>query len=205
MIVGHNKRLYKGRSMEGLFRFGDRLIIEYVPLTDIHPGDVVIYRALNQEGNENELVHRVMRILPEGLAVRGDNNPYEDRTLVTVKNLVGRVTLVERGGKEITVQNGWRGFMYACISHGYRGLWVLAWGMIRLPGHMFYCRLRDSGLIVHLWRPSIEKIRLLTERGQIVKYVCRNRTVACYWSENGRFECRKPYDLVLQRDEERLY
>jgi len=187
--------------MAGTFRFGDRLIVEHVPLTDIHPGDLVIYRALNHGGNEKELVHRVMSVLPEGLVARGDNNPFADRTLVTEKNLVGMVAYVERDGKCISVRSGWPGLLRACVGHGYRGLWGWAWGLVRLMGRMFYGRLRDSGLVVHLWRPSIERVRLLTEKGRLVKYVCRRRTVACYWPGNGRFECRKPYDLVLWPNE----
>ena len=69
--------------------------------------------------------------------------------------------------------------------------------MVRRVGRMFYCRLRDSGVIASLWRPPVERIRLLTEKGQIVKYVYRRRTVACYCPGDGRFECVKPYDLVL--------
>ena len=187
--------------MTGTFRFGDRLIIEYVALADVGPGDVVVYRTFNHAQNENERVHRVMRIVQEGLVVRGDNNPCADKTLVSENNLVGRVAYVERDGKCIPVRSGWPGLLLARIGHEYRGLRGWAWGIVRLLGRAFYGRLRDSGLVVHLWRPSIERIRLLTEKGQLVKYVCRNRTVACYWPENGRFECRKPYDLVLLPNE----
>jgi len=189
--------------MTGTFRFGDLLIIEYSSLTDIHPGDVVVYRALNNKGNKKELVHRVMRMLPEGLIVRGDRNLHADITLATKDNLVGRVRHVRRNGKDIPVRNGLPGLLRARTGHGYRRLREWIWGLARFTGRMFYARLRDSGLVGHLWRPSIERVRLTTDEGPLVKYLHRNRTVARYWSGNGHFECRKPYDLLLRRNEQK--
>ncbi|MDY6972538.1 MAG: hypothetical protein SV775_09440 [Thermodesulfobacteriota bacterium] len=197
MPLRNKTRIYKGQSMAGTFRFGDRLIVEHSSVTDIHPGDVVIYRALDHGGKEKELVHRVMRMLPKGMVARGDNNPFPDRTLVTESNLEGRVSHAERGGKRIPVRGGWPGLVWAFKGHYFRGIRGWAWGIICHIGRMLYFRLRGSGLVAYLWRPSVERIRLLTKQGRVVKYVYRNRTVACYFPQNGRFGCMKPYDLVL--------
>lgn len=183
--------------MEGTFRFGDRLIFEPAPLTEIQPGDVVIYRRLNHKGSHDELVHRVMSSLPEGLILKGDNNPHVDKVLVTEKNLMGRVSHVERDRKRFLVGDRHFGLLRAHALHGLHHVQMGMWTLVRGMGRSSYRRLRNSGFIGRLWRPSIKKILLLTEDGPLVKYVYRNRTVAYYSPANGRFQCRKPYDLVL--------
>jgi len=35
----------------------------------------------------------------------------------------------------------------------------------------------------------------------LVKYICGGRTVARWWPEQDRFECKKPYDLVIRRED----
>jgi signal peptidase I len=199
--VKNNIRLYTGRSMEGTFRLGDRLIVEPVPFTDLRPGDVIVYQGLNHKGTEEELVHRVMGCLPNGLVVRGDNNPCADKTLVTESNLVGRVSHVVRDGKRYPVHGKGFGLLRARASHVWHRIWEEVWGLVRSMGRGSYSCLRNSGLISCLWRPSIKKVQLMTEDGTLIKYVCRNRTVAYYWPANGRFKCRKPYDLVLRQNE----
>ena len=198
-------RFYHGRSMQGTFSFGDRLIIEHVQLASVRPGDVVVYRVLNHQSKRDMLVHRVMGVVSNGLVLRGDNNFCDDKTLVDKNNLVGRVSHVERGGKRAPVRSGCSGLLIARVSHGLRFLRHIMWKFIRIMGRWSYRRLRDSGLIQRLWKPSILKIQLMTANGPLIKYVCRNRTVAFLWPHKDSVTYRKPYDLVMwhKRIEER--
>jgi signal peptidase I len=195
--VKNNIRLYTGRSMKATFRPGDCLIVETVPLTDIYHGDVVVYRGLNYKGDKDELVHRVMCALPNGLVVQGDNNPCADKTLVTENNLVGKVSYVLRGGKKYPVRGKRFGLLRARALYRCSYIWGSLWDAVRYLGRGSYSCLRNSGLIARFWHPSIKKVQLITENGILIKYVCRNRTVAYYRPANGWFKCRKPYDLVL--------
>jgi signal peptidase I len=195
-----NKRIYKGRSMQGTFRFGDHLMIESVPLNDIRPGDVVVYRRLNHKGVCQELVHRVMCTRSKDLIVRGDRNACNDSTPVTEEDLVGRVSHLNRNGKIYAVRGKTLGLLRARILHGSRHIREVLWNTARRIGRGSYHCLRQSGLIARLWRPSVVKVQLMTEDGPLVKYVCRNRTVAYHWVNEDRFKCRKPYDLVLFKD-----
>jgi signal peptidase I len=194
-----DKLIYKGQSMQGTFSFGDRLIIEHVRLASVRPGDVVVYRVLNHKGSQDMLVHRVMGVAPSGLVVRGDNNSCDDQTIVTQNNLVGKVSHVERGRKRSLVCGASSGLMMARAYHGWSFLRHEMWKIIRLTGRWSYRRLRGSGLIRRLWKPSILKIQLMTANGPLIKYVCRNRTVGLLWPENDRVTYRKPYDLVMGR------
>ena len=186
--------------MKGTFKFGDRLISEPIPMKHIKPGDVIIYRRRNLEKNDEEVVHRVMSSAPEGMITQGDNNPYIDETLVTNRHLVGKVVYVERNGKKFPVQSGLIGLLRARISHGVGRARRRVRRLIPRMGRSLYGRLRRSGLPGRLWRPPIAKVLLRTKDGPLIKYLHQNRTVAIFFPANGRFLCRKPYDLVLRKD-----
>jgi len=199
LSVMDNIWIYKGQSMQGTFSFGDRLIIEHVQLASVRPGDVVVCRVLNHQSNRDMLVHRVMGVVSNGLVLRGDNNFCDDKTLVAQNNLVGRVSHVERGGKRVPVRGGCSGLLIARLFHGGHFLGHIMWKFIRMMGRWLYRRLRDSGIIQRLWKPSILKIQLMTAHGPLIKYVCRNRTVAFLWPQKDSVTYRKPYDLVMRR------
>jgi signal peptidase I len=189
-------RFYRGRSMKGTFRLGDRLRLELVTLDDVRPGDVVVY-ASDYKGHREELVHRVVAVTPKGLVPRGDNNPCPDAILVTADNLLGRVTHVERGGRTMSVAGGQRGLFHAWLWRSRVALWRWTKSVGRRP----YRRLRSSGLVARLWQPPVRRVRIVTENGLVVKYVCDGHTVAEWWPQQNRFECQKPYDLVIPRPE----
>ncbi|MBW2038911.1 MAG: hypothetical protein JRI46_04830 [Deltaproteobacteria bacterium] len=192
-----NIRFYRGRSMGGTFCLGDCLRVAPVSLIDVRLGDVVMYRGTNHQGEADELVHRVLAVVPGGLVTRGDNNPCADTTLVTADNLLGRVTHIERDGKMLPVRGGRLGLLRSQIFHARQPVWRLIKCVVRRP----YRWLRKSGFVARVWQPSMVKVCLITEKGPLVKYVCGRRTVACWWPEKGLFECQKPYDLVLRRED----
>jgi hypothetical protein len=115
---------------------------------------------------------------------------------VTTDSLVGRVTHVERAGRTCPVHGGWVGLLRARILHARQPVW--RW--VACVGRRPYRALRESGVVLRLWQPRVLKVRLATDNGPLVKYVCRGRTVAKWWPAEGRFTCQKPYDLVLRRE-----
>jgi signal peptidase I len=184
---------YHGSSMLGTFRPGDRLTVAPVSFADLRPGDVAVFRGANPQNDSDTIVHRVMALGPAGLVTRGDNAPIADRHLLVPANLVGRVTHVERGGGTRPVSGARLGLLRARVLHARRPIM----GLIAIVGRKPYRWLRTSGLVRRLWRPTITKSSFRTGRGQLVKYVCGGRTVAWWWPEEGRFECRQPYDLLI--------
>ena len=186
-------RFYRGRSMLGTFRPGDRLAVEPVTADEVRPGDVVVFRGPNHRAGEDELVHRIVAGTSEGWVARGDCNPCTDATLVTADNLLGRVTHVDRDGRVMPVTGGRLGLFRARFLHARPVVWRRVKRIGRLPYHW----LRASDLVARWWRPSVTRVSLNTERGRLVKYVCGRRTVARWWPERRLFECQKPYDLVI--------
>lgn len=177
---------YRGSSMGGTFRPGDLLYVEPVVLEDVRPGDVVLFSS--GEGGVF-LAHRVQARMDAGLLTRGDAYSHLDPVPVTTEMLVGRVRFYERQGRVRPVWGGRAGRLWAFLLRLRRRLLQGMGAPYRL--------LRRSGLVRKFWRPAVERVYLEGVEGPVVKYVYAGRTVACWWPEDGRFWCRRPYDLVL--------
>jgi signal peptidase I len=183
--------------MKGTFNPGDYLVVKRAALSDILPGDVVVYQLTDEQGDVYDLAHRVVASLPDGLIMKGDNNPFPDRNLVTEENLLGRVVSCERGGKARMVRRGLFGELHARSLQAKRLLKAQAWRLSFSVGRRPYRWLRKSGLIYYVWRPYIQKVCLETKEGPLVKYISGKRTVARWWPEKGHFHCIRPYNLVI--------
>jgi hypothetical protein len=193
------RRFYRGRSMLGTFLPGDYLTMEFVSIREIRPGDVVIFRVLDEDGEPNDLVHRVIAISPEGLVTQGDNNFHPDHAPVTEENLLGRVTQAERDGKVRGVHGGPRGLLHARWLYTRRYWRWFARSVVVRFGRPVYRWVRGSRLVDRIWRPHILQVRVETKSGPLVKFTHRGKTVAWWWIEPDCFRCRKPYDLVILR------
>ena len=183
--------------MAGTFRPGDCLILKPVPLHHIRKGDVVIFRIIKDQEKEEEkhLAHRVMAVSPGELVTRGDNNPYCDDSPVTPDNLVGRVEIVERSGKKKRVRGDSRGLIRARLLHTRLILKKILKFFFKNP----YRLIKKSRIVSYLWHPVFKIVYFKTDKGLLVKYLHGERTAAYWWLDQGRFQCKKPYDLVLRR------
>ncbi len=179
---------YRGGSMYPTFRQGDILVSAPAALDAIRPGDVVLF-SHTADGGAPVVAHRVRARTGNRLITQGDCSPAPDPASVLAKHLLGRVMLVWRDGKARHVWNGRAGLLWLRYLHLRRRVTSL----LRRP----YQLLRASGIVHHLWHPTVTQIRLATGDGTLVKYIHGRRTVAHWWPEERRLWCRKPYDLVL--------
>lgn len=91
----------RGISMMPLIR-QNRDIVEIRPLTDRpEKYDVVLYKR-----GGRYILHRILRVLPEGYIIAGDHNTFLE-TDVKDDMILGVMTRVIRNGKNITLDNGW--------------------------------------------------------------------------------------------------
>lgn len=192
------KRFYYGESMKGTFRQGDLVIVASTKFEDLGPGDVVVF--FRQRPNSRcEIVHRVVRRVPGGLVTRGDAVACEDRVVVTERNLLGRVYHKERNGRVSRVHGGWIGL---CRGRGFHLYWgVRRWGVRTIQP--LYDMLKQSGIINRIWKPEITRVCLNTQDGHLIQFVHNKCVIARFWPEEDRFECRKPWDLVIGEVEDR--
>ncbi|MGC9024468.1 MAG: hypothetical protein ACP5NB_06525 [Chloroflexia bacterium] len=181
--------LYRGRSMGRTLRPGDLLYVVPASPESVRPGDIVLFRGPGEEESVY-LAHRVQARTASGLLTQGDDHPVPDPVPVAAERLLGRVCFREREGRICPVWGGWAGRLWALLLRLRRR----ALQMAALP----YRLLRRSGVVRRFWRPAVERIHLRSGEKEVVKYVHAGRTVACWWPEEGRFWCRRPYDLVLE-------
>lgn len=195
---GNGVRFYCGNSMDGVFLLGDRLLVEPVPHSEIHPGDIIIFRKMYSNGVQGEVVHRVVSKKPLACFTRGDNNLFVDYPPVLWEQVVGKVHSFERDGRRISVVGGLPG-LWASQT---RWLILLVKRLGRMVFRRFYHVLRQSGFVPKVWRPTIKKISLETSEGFLVKYLYNQRTVAMWNRTTREFVCDKPFDLVILPPEE---
>jgi signal peptidase I len=193
----NNLKFYRGSSMKGTFKPGDCLIVGSVEISEICLGDILVFKSQNQKGEEAELVHRLIDIKPDGLVTRGDNNYCNDAGLVTAENIIGRVIHFERSGEKRKVRNGYIGLWRGQLLHAR----VKVYKWLKLLGKTPYRWLKKSKLATLFWSPIIIKLELNTEKGPLVKFLNGSKTIALWWPQDKRFECKKPYDLILKIDE----
>lgn len=175
--------------MRGTFQQGDILLVKSTPLENLQVGDVIVFNQ--QESGKGMLLvaHRIYARTEMALVTRGDFLPSPDSVLVYAHNLIGRVHLVQRNGTTRRVVRGCTGRLwraYLCCRR-----LVLELG--RLP----YRMLNTSGIVRRLWHPHVTRVYLSTDRGFLIKYVYKQKTVASWAPKENRFQCRKPFDLVL--------
>ncbi len=185
-------RIYHGHSMKGTFRPGDVLTVEAVSLSQVRPGDVVVFPRQRGPGR-HEVVHRVMRRVPGGYVTRGDAAACEDAGILHDGQLVGRVCHKIRNNGVKKVQGGGIGLWRGRILHCY-------WALRRKAGQKTrtaYGRLCASGIARRLWTPRITRMMIASAEGACIHYICGKRIVARYWPDKDTLECRKPWDLII--------
>jgi signal peptidase I len=98
-FVQSDTRRVDGHSMLPTLEGGDLVVIQSVPLGDVHVGNIIVYGAPCSANGES-VVHRVVNITAEGLITKGDNNQYTDQyyriavSPITQQCLEGKVVYV---------------------------------------------------------------------------------------------------------------
>lgn len=126
--VTRNVRPYSGSSMSGVLCSGDQVLLTDCPFENLHPGDIIVFASPR---HPEDVIHRVIERLPDGLRTRGDRSPVCDAELVTPETYRGKVNEVIRGNRRIPVAGGRRGLWQLCTNRLRRRLLSLPAWMVR--------------------------------------------------------------------------
>ncbi len=85
--------------MNPLLQRGDTLLVVPCGSDEIQPGDIIVFT----DPLRGQVVHRVVAARPEGVVTKGDNNPTVDERPVAPRDILGRVTGLERQGRTLPV------------------------------------------------------------------------------------------------------
>jgi signal peptidase I len=98
-FVQADTRRVDGTSMLPTLEGGDLVVIQGVPMSDVHVGDIIVYNSLCSTTGQS-VVHRVVNITGGGLITKGDNNRANDvvsnisASPITQRCLEGKVAFV---------------------------------------------------------------------------------------------------------------
>ena len=98
-FVQADTRRVDGTSMLPTLEGGDLVVIQNVPIGDVHAGDIIVYNNLCSTTGLS-VVHRVIAITSAGLITKGDNNDRSDQAAniafapITQQCLEGKVVFV---------------------------------------------------------------------------------------------------------------
>ena len=187
---GDVRLAYRGESMRGTFADGDCLRVRPVRFEVLRPGDVVAFRSGGQV-----VAHRIVGRRGGDFLTRGDGALAPDSAALAPGALIGQVVGRERRGVETSVAGGGWGRWAARFRHGACRVRI---GLL-FPLAPLYRALRASRWVGRIWKPRLLAARFAVAGGVFHKRIHRGRTVACWAPHEGRWTCRKPYDLVLER------
>jgi signal peptidase I len=69
---------------------------ESVKFNDLKVGDIIVYRTnVKNDAFAKNIVHRVFRRQGQFFVCKGDNNPVEDKEIVTESNFLGKVVKID--------------------------------------------------------------------------------------------------------------
>jgi hypothetical protein len=166
--------------------------------TDVHNlvrGDVIVF---TNPSNMGFIVHRIVSSSTEGMITRGDHNRLSDSSPITMDQIIGKVELAENKHGTKSISDGLLGLWKARIWH------IVFW-LDRLARRVFwvpYQLVHSSRLVSLIWHPRILKLLVQIGDGSQVKFIYKQCTVATYDPYNQRFDCCKPFDLVISRPED---
>lgn len=103
-----NTLLYLGPSMNPTLQNLD--VVYLIPYQDHIPrkGDVI---AIRGHDTASSIIHRIVAITPEGLITQGDNNQQRDEGITQPSEVLGYISCIQRGNRQIPIQSGYAGYL----------------------------------------------------------------------------------------------
>ena len=189
---------YVGPSMNPILREPE--IMEVVPY-DCRPlcvGDVVFFLSPNAD---QPVVHRIVRMAPEGISTLGDYNTQEDTFLLQPRHIKGQVVAAWRGRKRRQIAGGLQGRL---TSRWLRCRCVLDRGGSCLL-HPFYHALSRCGVIASLLpAPLRSRVVVFQAQGRDqFRLLWGQHIIGRYHEQKRQWQIQRPFRLFV--DERALH
>lgn len=184
---------HTGTSMNPTLYESDLLEIEPYGHCSVQVGDVILF--IPPQG-KRPAVHRVVRVSPEGIRTRGDNNSRMDSWIIHPEDVLGKVVLAARGRRQRSIHGGRLGWLW---SAGIGAFKVLVRNF-----SLFYHLLAQWGLLRRCV-PLQKRMRIIAvnhANGKELKLILGRWVVG--WRRPGglQWQIRRPFRLFV--DEQSL-
>jgi len=180
-----------GPSMFPTIKNGDAFKLnKYADYKEYKIGDIICYPHPEQPV---DVVHRIIKIKPEGVVTRGDNNNLTDPYITAFENIKGIVICVKRGKREIKVANGILGL----IKHKIMLFRKSIWPIITIPVRVFSRIIIKSKLLFFI-HPFLElSVIMVKSKGIQEEHLMLQKKVIGKRVENELWKIRFPYKLFI--------
>ena len=183
-----------GPSMYPTLRPGDGIeLYTYKTTSEIKVGDVIVYPHPN---GATDVLHRVIRILPDGVITRGDNNNKIDPYRIRFDAIIGKVIAAKRRTRHIAVRGGRAGYLThkLMLFRKYVGPRAL------LPFRLVSNLTAASGLF-HIFHSALDLriIRIEKNRKSVRILVSGNRPIGRQMAGSSEWRIRFPYKLFVDK------
>lgn len=184
--------VYHGHSMTPTLRELDVMQVAAYHDRPIRAGDVIIFIPPDQD---QPIVHRVVRVTPQGICTLGDNNPHQDDWLVRPADVLGQVVAAWRGQQRRSIHGGRAGQLYGAWIRVLHALDRAAAGLLR----PIYYALADSGIFARLLPGSMQpRVVIFRVNGQNQWQLCwGRRVIGQYDPALGRWIIPRPFRIFI--------
>jgi len=183
---------YTGNSMHPTLDKAD--LLEVVPNAGGHvaAGDVVFFVP---PGENQPVVHRVVRATSQGIRTRGDHNPHDDDWLLQPARITGRVVAAWRGQRRRTIAGGRRGQLWGYLLRWQPALNRIITRLARAPYRALSRWGGVASLLPASWQPR-PVVFQVNGCGQ-VRLLLGRRVIGYYDFLQQRWVIRRPYRLLV--------
>lgn len=185
-----------GPSMYPILRSVDNIITEkYEKRDDIRVGDIIVYPHPDKTF---DVVHRIIKIMDNGVITRGDNNSKIDPYVINFEDIKGKITAITRGKKSINIAGGRAGY----IIH--RIMLIRKYGVffIEFPIRKISAIIADSKLFNFL--DPLFRVRIVYVNGKngINREILKlgNRAIGKRYGRDGKWFIKFPYKFFIKKD-----
>jgi hypothetical protein len=186
---------YLGPSMNPTLKGGDVLSVAPYGRGCIQAGDII---AFYPPQGTRVLVHRVVRLGPEGVYTRGDDNRENDPWVLHPDQIIGRVVSLQRKNRCRSAAGGLAGRMRGMGLNILKQLSVV----LSQSLHPVYHRLAASGIfqkcLPRSLRPGIVIFRKPAGEEMLLTWGRRKKMVVGRWrAGQEKWQIRRPFRLFV--------
>ena len=184
-----------GPSMTPTLLEFDLLEVQPYDEQSVQIGDVVAFQLSR---GAKHIVHRVLRVGPQGIRTLGDNNLYEDPLDLETEALTGRVIAVWRGQKRRNVYGGQAGRLIARTVRITRTLDRSISRVLRSTYHALARRGTLRAVLPRSLRPRVVRFGNTEHPSMMLLFL--GRVIGRYDVDRRQWVIRRPYKLIVEED-----
>ena len=183
-----------GPSMNPTLKGGDGLdLYTYRDRAEMRVGDIIVYP---HPFRTVDVVHRIIKIRPDGVITRGDNNNKIDPYTVGFDDIIGKVIAAKRKNRRIPVKGGMAGFCIHKLMLFRKYFMIYGFGPLR-----FVSNIIAGSRIFNIFHSAFD-LRIIHINGGQQKQlilVSGTRAIGKQQTESGEWQIRFPYKYFINK------